>query len=202
MSRLPYPDFDQLPEPTAAALAAFPVPVNIVKLSAHASTLLPGLLDMAKALLTSLELRPRWREMLILLVAHHTGCHYEWEQHLPQAAGAGVTAEDLKLITDESRVSTDSTERLLLAFARTCLADGPWDDADVAEAAQHFSAREIVELLYVVGFVRMCTGVINCLAPDIDDAQAARAAHRARFTSSVPHDSGTSAGQAKSEEKS
>lgn len=170
MPSLPYPRLDDLPADAAAALEAFPVPLNIVHLTAHASSLLAPLLSLCTAVMTTLQLKPRHREMLILLVAHHVECTYEWDQHLPQAKDAGLTDHDLQTITDPTTTHPDPVVHTLLSSARTYLSGRPLAEAAIRALRRHFSNREIVEALYVLGYVRMFTDVINTLKPDPDPA--------------------------------
>jgi alkylhydroperoxidase/carboxymuconolactone decarboxylase family protein YurZ len=44
-----------------------------------------------QALITSIELSPRCREIVILTVATLTECAYEFTQHVPISAAAGIT---------------------------------------------------------------------------------------------------------------
>ncbi|MBQ1100847.1 carboxymuconolactone decarboxylase family protein [Streptomyces sp. b94] len=169
MSRLPYPSLDDLPQEAAAALAAFPTPINIVRMTGHAPSLLAPLLNLSIAVMTSLALTDRHREMLLLLTAHETGCQYEWTQHLPQAAAAGLSPGDIALIRDSTRQSPDPAERALLSTGRRYLTAG--ETSHLVQVLQaHFTDEEIVEILYLLGYMRMFCLVVNALDLEVDPA--------------------------------
>jgi AhpD family alkylhydroperoxidase len=181
MPRLPYPSLDDLPAPAAAAIKAFPAPINAVRITAHAPTLLAPLLQLCTEVMTSLELTARHREMLLLLVAHETQCEYEWVQHLPQATAAGLTQDDIAAITDAAPRNLAPAEQVLLAAGRVHLAGEPFTDGILHDLRRHFSDRMVVEALFVLGYVRMFCSVINAVDLDIDPAGAAIAAGFARI---------------------
>ncbi|SEG99760.1 alkylhydroperoxidase AhpD family core domain-containing protein [Nonomuraea solani] len=150
------------------ALKRFPVPVNSAVAIALAPTLVKPLLDLVTALLTTLELPPKLREMLILLVSHETRCSYEWAQHLPQAAAAGVGDDELALVTDRHLDSADPAERVMLDAARMYLDGTPWEDATMASLLERFPERQVAEILFVLGAIRMFTLYINALDIELD----------------------------------
>ncbi|MFD6281269.1 carboxymuconolactone decarboxylase family protein [Streptomyces sp. NPDC060209] len=170
MPRLPYPVWDDLPEETVAAIKDFPVPINSVRAIALAPTLTAPLLDLVTRMMTVLELRPKHREMLVLLVSHETHCRYEWLEHLPQAAAVGVTEADLLLIADPDERCTDQAERALLSAGRRYLRQAGWDGEPMQQLQVHFTARQIAEILFVLGAIRMFTLYINALDLEVDEA--------------------------------
>jgi alkylhydroperoxidase family enzyme len=170
MTRFTPPSLDELPAEAAAAVRRFPVPVNSALALTLAPTLTAPLLDLVTALLTSLELSSRHRETLILLAARVTGCEYEWVQHLPQARRAGVGEEMLSRISEPDLISPDPADNALLRCGRRYLHDHEWQDEDVDELREYFTARQIAEILLVLGAYRMFCLYIYVLEVDIDPA--------------------------------
>ncbi|MGC7101090.1 carboxymuconolactone decarboxylase family protein [Amycolatopsis lurida] len=136
----------------------------------YAPTLTGPLLDLVTALLTSLELTPRHREMLILLVSRETECEYEWVQHVPQAHLHGVRAAELSWIENPGLLSRDPADNLLLRCGRKYLHDHKLGPEDVDDLEKHFTARQIAEILLMLGSYRMFTLFINALEVDLDPA--------------------------------
>ncbi|WP_280276578.1 carboxymuconolactone decarboxylase family protein [Nocardia wallacei] len=171
MARMPYPDnLSDNPE-TAAALADFPAVINIVRLTAHAASLTPTLLELAARMMTTLDLSARHRELLVMLVSHETHCDYEWIQHLPQATAAGVGDADLdRLSGKDPSPWPDTADAALIRAGTACLRSTGCDADTMADLVAHFGVRRAIEALYVVGIVRMFTTVINSTDPEIDAA--------------------------------
>ena len=72
MARLPYADPDRVSEPIREALAVVP-PLNVFRMTANAETAFRPWLAFGGALLSSLELDARLRELVILHVARLSG---------------------------------------------------------------------------------------------------------------------------------
>ena len=79
-----------MPERVREALEAVP-PLNVFRMTANAETAFRPWLAFGGALLSSLELDPRVRELVILRVARLCGSEYEWVQHVPIARSARGT---------------------------------------------------------------------------------------------------------------
>jgi 4-carboxymuconolactone decarboxylase len=171
MARLPYPELASLPPAAAAAVDMFPVRLNVMRAACHAPTLLPPFMSMAKALWGELLLAPRRRELLVLLVAQHTGCTYEAAQHTPAALAAGLSDAELRrLAADGGDGWPDPAEAQLLQAGRELL-DGCTLAADtVQRLREHVSDREIVEVVLLIGYYRMVAGLLNALEVEIDAA--------------------------------
>src|SRR5246127_3894498 len=89
MPQLSYPDPDRIPEPLAGMLAAMPS-VGAIDMLAHSPVLTEHFLRLAQAQFTALELPERARELVILTVAAKGRCEFEYQQHIPISAAAGV----------------------------------------------------------------------------------------------------------------
>jgi alkylhydroperoxidase family enzyme len=161
MARIPYPARDALPAETAKLLNSLPRN-NITEMLAHAHPLAEPFLRMAQAQFTELQLSDRQRELVILAVSVLVECDYEYVQHVPIIAAAGVDA-DLRdqIRSGDFDAPDDPGERALLALVAAVI-QAPRISADVfAEAWRYLSGRQIVEILQLVGFYwgvgRMCT---------------------------------------------
>ena len=171
MARLPYPDPDALPERVRRALDAVP-PLNVFRMTAHAETAFRPWLAFGGALLSSLQLDPVVRELVILRVARLSDAEYEWVQHEPIALAVGalreqVTAVDRGALDDKS---LGEGERAALRFATEVVRDvGASDESLAALTTAGFSPREVVELLLVIGQYMMVARLAETAAIEIDD---------------------------------
>jgi alkylhydroperoxidase family enzyme len=152
MARLPYPARDALPTETAALLNGLPRN-NITEMLAHAHPLTEPFLRMAQAQFTALELSDRQRELVILAVSGLVECDYEYVQHVPISAAAGIDAD----LRDRVRggdfdAPGDPGERALLAFVAAVVGAPRISDDAFAATRRYLSARQIVEVLQLVGF--------------------------------------------------
>src|SRR5437763_16217165 len=106
MARLPYVDPGEAPERVREALDALP-PLNIFRMVANAETAFRPWLALGGALLSSLELDPRLRELAILRVGKLERAEYEWVQHVPLAGSVGASEPEIAAI---ARAAVDSPD--------------------------------------------------------------------------------------------
>ena len=170
MARIPYVDPETASPEVRAAFDRLGAQLNIFRLLAHAATALRPFLRFAGALLNDLRLDPGLRELAILEVARHSGAEYEWVQHAAIAAAVGVGDEKIAAVesSDLEAGCLLPAERAVLRFTRETLDDVGVSEETFDSASAHLSAREIVELLLVVGAYRMLAGVMESCAIDLD----------------------------------
>lgn len=169
MTRLPYPDLDDLMPRAAAAVDTFPVRLNVMRVAAHAESLFPGYMDMAKAMWGDLELAPRHRELLVMLVAYECDCPYEAAQHLAAAKAVGISQAELDTLAAGSDGEwADASDADLLDAGRQLLRTCTLTADTVTRLRSRFSDAEIVEIVLVTGYLRMVAGLLNGLDVEID----------------------------------
>jgi AhpD family alkylhydroperoxidase len=103
-------------------------------------------------ILFATTLTPRWRELLVLRVAHRRQCGYEWSQHLLLAADAGVTGEELERVT----AGPDAPGWAPVEAALVRAADELLDTAEVADAtwealAGELDTQQLMDVVFTVG---------------------------------------------------
>ena len=162
MAKISYPDPNQIPEPLAGILAAIPG-VAATDMLAHSPVLAEHFLRLAHAQFTALELSERARELVILSVAAKVRCEFEYQQHIPISAAAGVEPALRQAIWDRSidPTSLPDAENVLIGFVTDVL-NRPRVSARRFAALQRFyPPRQIVEILQLIGFYwgfgRICT---------------------------------------------
>ena len=161
MARLPYPSRETLPAELAELLESLPRN-NITEMFAHATSLTAPFLRLAQAQFTALELSVRQRELVILAVAGLVDCEYEYAQHIPVSAAAGIPpALGERIRNGDFIAADDPADQALLAFVSAVVAAPRIADDVFERTRQLLSARQIVEALQLVGFYwalgRMCT---------------------------------------------
>ncbi|MBO2448019.1 carboxymuconolactone decarboxylase family protein [Actinomadura barringtoniae] len=166
MARIPFPDLTALPPEAEEAIAALPAPLNIFTMAAHAPTTTAPIIGLGRALLTTLELDARIRELTILWVARRTGADYEWIQHEPFARRVGAGDEQIRAVRDLDLDAFAGPDRLALGLADRLLMRQPVTDID--GLLRHFPARQITELVLVVGYYTMLAGLMVTLDIDVD----------------------------------
>jgi len=171
MARLPYVDPESAPPEVREALEAAP-PLNIFRTVAHAETAFWPFLRFGAAILTQGELDDVLRELAILRVASLTGAEYEWVQHAAIAEGVGASAEQVAAV-ERGQIEADcldAVQRLVLRFATEIVEDHGASAATVAEAKEHLSSREIVELTLAAGWYQAIASLMNTVDIDLDPA--------------------------------
>ena len=153
MARLPYVDPETAAEPVRRALERVP-PLNVFRMVANAETAFRPWLAFGGALLSSLELDPVVRELVILRVGRLSGADYEWVQHEPLALAVGATREQVDAV-DRGELEHESlgeAQRAALRFTTEIVNDvRASDEALEALRAAGLSPREVVELMLVIG---------------------------------------------------
>jgi alkylhydroperoxidase family enzyme len=152
MARLPYPSRDAMPVDTADLLTGLPRN-NITEMLAHAHPLTEPFLRLAQSQFTELELSDRQRELVILTVSGLAECDYEYVQHVPIIAAAGID-KDLRdrVRGGDFDAPDDPGERALLAFVAAAVRAPRMTDEAFAATRRYLTDRQIVEVLQLVGF--------------------------------------------------
>ena len=150
MQRIPYPDFQKLPEATRKTLAA--VPLNVVRICAHASQPLfeaQGALGRAVAMPDVLE--PRLRETVILRVAHLSDSDYELHHHMALGRAAGLNDADLAAIGSGNYATLDPMLAAAARFTDEVAAQLSPKDATLAQLRSLASDTTVVNIVLTIG---------------------------------------------------
>jgi 4-carboxymuconolactone decarboxylase len=179
VARLPYVDPDGAPEPVRDALERVP-PINIFRMTAHAETAFRPWLAFGGALLSSLELDARLRELVILHVGRLSGAEYEWVQHVPIALAVGATREEVDAVERGELDVLGPAEAAVLRFTGEVVREVRASQAAFDAVAEHLSPREIVELLLVIGQYMMVARIALNADIEVDEGGPAVAEAAAR----------------------
>ncbi len=151
MPRLPSVDPASAPDSVREILAN--TPLSLHGMVAHAESAFEPWLKYSNTLLRRLELDPLLREFAILQVAHLVDSRYEWVQHEVIARAVGASAEQVAAIEADRQADPSLTDEqaLVLRFAREVILDGAASEEAVAELDARLGARQVIELLLVIG---------------------------------------------------
>ena len=126
-------------------------------------------LRFAGALMPRGVLARRDTELVILRVAHNTGCEYEWRHHQSLGRRAGLTAEEVERVTQGPDASGWSTREVVLLRCADALHQQRQISDDLwAALVTEFSQIELIELVMLIGHYEMLATTIGALriAPD------------------------------------
>ncbi|HKG02893.1 MAG TPA: carboxymuconolactone decarboxylase family protein [Conexibacter sp.] len=116
-------------------------------------------------------------ELVILRVAHNTGCDYEWVQHERLAQRAGLSADEVARVRNGAVAPGWSPRQtLLLRAADELHADRRIGDELWAALALEYDERELIELCLLIGHYEMLAMTLRSLEvqPDpVPDPHAA-----------------------------
>jgi alkylhydroperoxidase family enzyme len=182
MARIPYPDRDAIPAEMDALLRQIPRHGPVDMLS-HTPTLGRLFLMQGQALITSIALTARDREIIILTVASLTECEYEFTQHVPISEAAGVNSQTREAIRACEFASTDLSEgdHTLIGFIKEIVQSPRASEPTFQRIRLMFTDRQIVEIVQIVGaywsFARLCT-TLDIEVQDATDLRSAEALAR------------------------
>lgn len=123
-----------------------------------------GWLDFAARLMPGGRLPRRETELVILRVAHLSGCDYELQHHRTLGRAAGVTDADVeRLVAGPDDAGWSPREATLLRTVDLLHHDRDLDDDAWSELRGHLDERTALELLLLVGHYEMLATTLNTL---------------------------------------
>jgi len=180
MARIDPLDLDQLPEPHRSAYEAVMAGrtgprINLHRTVAHSPSVLVAFVAFANELRNGTTLDPKLRELTILTVSHAKGAAYEFGKHANLALSVGVPRAQIDAI--EAGLAAgglgpgdpfDDAARAVVALARASVDGVRIDDTTWANAAEHLTERELVEVLLHIGMYSMTAHLTEGTQIDIE----------------------------------
>ncbi|HEY3779021.1 MAG TPA: carboxymuconolactone decarboxylase family protein [Rhizomicrobium sp.] len=170
MPLIPYADLDHAPQEVREAFARMPRKLNVMKMLANAACDFVPCMRLGGAILGRQKLKPRHRELVILLASHLEGGAYEWVQHVPIAESTGCRKEQIEAI-EAGRLDDacfEESDRALLRFTREVIEYVRAEEETVRHAAHYFSREEIVEIIVTCGFYMMLARLTETTRTETD----------------------------------
>ena len=152
--------------PPTAAPRALP---SMLKSVAHHPELMAPFLEFSAAIAQRGALPRRDSELLALRAAWNCQSDFEWGHHREYALEAGMESEEIARIPDGPDAAGWSPgERALLEAAdelheRQQVSDDVWETL-----AAHYSEKQLVELLFVVGQYTMLSMFVNASGVELE----------------------------------
>ena len=137
-----------------------PLPPVLGLLARHPGIAGPWL-GFSGALLDGGVLDARTRELLILATARRTGATYVWEEHLPMAAVAGLSPEEVGAIEASGAHDWAAADLALLSAVEELVDLHRVGDDTWKVLAGHFDDQALLEVLFVVGTYCCLAMVLN-----------------------------------------
>lgn len=159
MARIGYPE-----------LPSDEVTVNIVRMLGHSPDIGSAVNKLGAAQFAAGALPAVDRELVIMNSGVAFSALYEWEQHISISRSAGVTDAQRDALAARDLTSSEFTEaqRTLLAFADSA-ARSPEVPDEIFEAARgHYTDRQLVETVIMVGFYFLIARVSTVFELEID----------------------------------
>jgi alkylhydroperoxidase family enzyme len=157
-----------VPEELAEALAKTLIrdgeALNIFRTLAHQPTLLKRFNLLGGAFIAHGLLPAREREIVILRVGWNCRSVYEFGQHTVLGRDVGLSDDEIaSLATTRASGAWSADDEALIALADEICADDCASDATFTALRRRWSDAELVELVALVGFYRMVSGLLNTL---------------------------------------
>ncbi|MFK8250898.1 carboxymuconolactone decarboxylase family protein [Ancylobacter terrae] len=109
------------------------------------------------------------RELVIVTVAEHWHCTYEWTSHAKLAKEEGLSPSTLAdLAKGQEGADLSSAQRKAAAAARAVLQRGKLDDMEFKELADAVGREGALEVIALCGYYSMLAMVINAGFPDAE----------------------------------
>jgi len=171
MARLPYAAVIQGTElMRQSGLPGSTPQTNAFLMFAHTPAVGAAVLRLVLALLTDTDLEPSVREMVILRVVQRCQGRHAWVRHVAVARNVGVCSAQIAALERGEAPAHLFAKRDCSAFA---LADEVIETSQateetLADVLEQFSARQVVELLLLIGYFRMVCGVMTTLGVEVE----------------------------------
>jgi 4-carboxymuconolactone decarboxylase len=128
----------------------------------HCPELADPLQKLGKALRFEGSLPAPLREFLILCVAHHWHCAYEWAVHAEEARKAGLARPLIESIRTPGPPAGAPSEFVLArAYAHQLLAEGTASKGTYADALACWGPERLVEITVLVGYYSLLAMTLN-----------------------------------------
>lgn len=125
-------------------------------------------------------------ELVILRVAHNTGCDYEWHHHERLGRLAGLSQDEVTRVRlGGTADGWSERQALLLAAADELHAERTISDALWSKLAGLLSDRELIELCLLIGHYEMLAMTLNALQVEPDRAATGPPARAMRIAQSL-----------------
>jgi AhpD family alkylhydroperoxidase len=170
----------------AVGLATGGPPPNLFTTLARHRSLFRRWLRFAGRLMPGGTLPRADSELLILRVAHNTGCEYEWRHHEQIGRLSGLSADEIERVRlGPEAEGWSARQELLLRAADELHADRTLSDTAWDSLRPSLTDAELIELCMLVGHYEMLAMTLNSLRVEPDEVALGRPTGAMRIVQSV-----------------
>lgn len=163
--RIPFPDKE-----ISGELLFDGQPLNGDRMLEHLDAgLVAGYKNFVKGLFSATSLSPEIRELAIVRVGHLSGCQYEVHHHSALAAELGVPDSKIADMEKKQPETLNAPESAAICFVDELVHAVRPSDAVLLEVRNHFSDREVLELVLVVGNWMMGARFVETIGLPVED---------------------------------
>jgi AhpD family alkylhydroperoxidase len=123
-------------------------------------------------LLMRSTLPARIRELVILRVAHRTGCVYEWTHHVDIGLSAGLSEDEIAGI--QRGEAADEFDRTLLGAVDELFDKYELSDATWSALSERFDERQRMDFIFTVGCYSALAMALNTFGVEVEKDHAAK----------------------------
>jgi len=165
-------------------------PLNVHALMANHPELLKAWWDFRNYVVVGGDLGKRSGELVILRVALHMKSWYEWGSHVDRALACGLTLAEIERVKQSAAApGWTVADKLLLTAVDELIARHAISPETLAELYQHYSPKQVMDLIAIQGMYVTLGGMINSFGLELDQQVLERlpeSVSQAQFESEFP----------------
>jgi 4-carboxymuconolactone decarboxylase len=145
-------------------------PLNVHKLMANNPELLLAWWNFRKHVVSGGKLQQRHRELIILRVAVHMKCWYEWASHVDRGLNVGLSPDEIECVR-LGRIAAGwaPSDALVLRAADECFDKRKITLETRIELHSHFTPAELMDLIAICGAYVTLGTMINTWGLELDE---------------------------------
>jgi len=144
-------------------------PINVHRLMANNPSLLRAWWPFRHHIVGGGELGPRFREIVVLVVADALGNAYEWDSHVDRGLAAGLTAAEIEAIRSGEGDWTPA-EAVLIRVVRALVEERRIPEWLVTEALEHLSLPVLMDVIFLQGAYVTLGCLLDSFPVPLDEA--------------------------------
>lgn len=145
-------------------------PLNVHKLMANNPDLLLAWWSFRNHVVSGGRLTHRHRELIVLRVAVHMKCWYEWASHVERGLKAGLSFQEIEAVrAGDSTVGWRTTDELVLRATDECFNEQQINGETYLAMRPHFSSGELMDLVAICGAYITLGIMINTWGLELDE---------------------------------
>jgi AhpD family alkylhydroperoxidase len=155
------PTDDQLSETALSRLRELP-PLNYYRMTALVDKPFIPMTDLIRAVVSDIDMEPRFREIATLRYAHVSQCAYMWHSHALLARNNGVTEKEIDAITaDPTVIGLDADGNMICQAVDELYADRMISEKTRSKLKAQHTDGFLAELVMCIGLYAMVAMIID-----------------------------------------